>query len=176
MVAYRRNFTPGASYFFTVTLLDRSSSLLTKKVDDLREVMRSVQVERPFTIDAIVILPDHLHCIWTLPPNDADYSIRWREIKSRFSRRVPVGEPRTIGRINKSERGIWQRRFWEHTLRDPLDVEMHVDYIHYNPVKHGHAQHVAEWPYSSVHRFVSRKEYPLDWADGEGLAGGGLGE
>ncbi len=175
MVAYRRNFIPGASYFFTVTLRDRSSSLLTDKIDDLREVIRSVRTERPFTIDAIVILPDHLHCIWTLPHNDADYSIRWREIKSRFSRRVPDGEPRTTGRINKSERGIWQRRFWEHTLRDSLDVERHVDYIHYNPVKHSYVDTVAEWPYSSFHRFVSQEQYPLDWGSSK-FGSNGFGE
>ena len=168
MVTYRRNFVPGASYFFTVTLLDRSSSLLIERIDDLREVMNSVRVERPFIIDAIVILPDHLHCIWSLPPDDADYSTRWREIKSRFSRRVPNEEHRTAGRIKKGERGIWQRRFWEHTLRDPLDFERHVDYIHYNPVKHGYTSRVVEWPYSSFHRYVDRGEYPLDWAaDGE---------
>ncbi|VAW88904.1 Transposase and inactivated derivatives [hydrothermal vent metagenome] len=175
MVTYRRNFSPGASYFFTVTLLDRSSSLLVERIIELREVMRSVRAERPFTIDAIVVLPDHLHCIWTLPPHDADYSIRWREIKSRFSKRISGGEHRTAGRIKKGERGIWQRRFWEHTLRDLSDVEKHVDYIHYNPVKHGYVSCVAAWPYSSFHRSVSREEYPVDWA-GRGSCGGGFGE
>jgi putative transposase len=169
MVAYRRNFIPGASCFFTVTLLDRSSSLLIDKIDDLYEAMRSVRAERPFTIDAIVILPDHLHCIWALPCDDADYSMRWREIKSRFTRRVPAVECRTKGRINKRERGIWQRRFWEHTLRDPIDVERHVDYIHYNPVKHGYIQRVLDWPYSSFHRFVKQGEYPLNWAGHNGI-------
>lgn len=176
MVAYRRNFIPGGSYFFTVTLLDRSSTLLVDRIDDLREAMRSVRAERPFTMDAVVVLPDHLHCIWTLPLDDADYSMRWREIKSRFSRRVPVDENLTVGRKNKAERGIWQRRFWEHTLRDPLDVERHVDYIHYNPVKHGYVRCVVEWPYSSFHRYVDRGEYPWDWA-GSGLCEGrGFGE
>jgi len=176
MVAYRRNFTPGASYFFTVTLLDRSSSLLIDKIHDLRRAVRSVRAERPFTIDAIVILPDHLHCIWTLPRNDADYSMRWREIKSRFSRQVPSGECRTTGRINKKERGIWQRRFWEHTLRDLADVERHVDYIHYNPVKHGHVRHVSDWPFSSFHRLVEEKEYPLNWAGDGVIEKGRFGE
>lgn len=176
MVAYRRNFVPGASYFFTVTLLDRSSSLLVERIIDLREVIRSVRAERPFTIDAIVVLPDHLHCVWTLPPDDADFSIRWREIKSRFSRRRPDGERRTAGRIKKGERGVWQRRFWEHTLRDLHDVERHVDYIHYNPVKHGYVSRVVEWPYSSFHRSVSRGEYPADWAGDAPCEGGGFGE
>ncbi|HEB92121.1 MAG TPA: transposase [Gammaproteobacteria bacterium] len=176
MVAYRRNFIPGGSYFFTVTLLDRSSSLLVDRIDDLREAMRSVRAERPFTLDAVVVLPDHLHCIWTLPPGDADYSLRWREIKSRFSRRIPVGGLRTAGRIKKAERGIWQRRFWEHTLRDSLDVERHVDYIHYNPVKHGYANRVVDWPYSSFHRYVDQGEYPRDWAAGGQCEGKAFGE
>lgn len=124
-------------------------------------------------MDAVVILPDHLHCVWTLPPNDADYALGWREIKSQFSRRVPVGERRSMGRLNKGERGIWQRRYWEHTLRDDRDVERHVDYIHYNPVKHGHVSRVSEWPYSSFHRFVRKGVYPADWG---GAQGGGEGE
>ncbi len=176
MVAYRRNFIPGGCYFFTVTLLDRSSSLLVDRIDDLREAMRSVRAERPFTMDAVVVLPDHLHCIWTLPPGDVDYSLRWREIKSRFSRRVPLAENRTTGHKNKAERGIWQRRFWEHTLRDPLDVERHVDYIHYNPVKHGYAYSVENWPHSSFHRYVERGEYPQDWAGVGQYERGGFGE
>ncbi|MCF6209995.1 MAG: transposase [Gammaproteobacteria bacterium] len=176
MVAYRRNFIPGGSYFFTLTLLDRSSSLLVERINDLREAMRSVRAERPFTMNAVVVLPDHLHCIWTLPSGDADYSMRWREIKSHFSRRVPLLESRSMGRKNKAERGIWQRRFWEHTLRDSLDVERHVDYIHYNPVKHGYADRVVDWPYSSFHRYVDRGEYPQDWAAGGQCEGKGFGE
>ena len=167
MVSYRRNLIPGASYFFTVTLLDRTSRLLVERVADLREVMRSVRNERPFDIDAVVILPDHLHCIWTLPPGDADYAMRWREIKSRFSRKIPAGEYRSLGRVNKGERSIWQRRYWEHTLRDERDMEQHVNYIHYNPVKHGHVTRVADWPYSSFHRFVQKGIYPLDWGGGD---------
>ncbi len=111
MVTYRRNRLPGGSYFFTVTLLDRSSYLLTEHIDNLREAFRSVRRERPFTIDAMVVLPDHLHCIWHLPPGDMDYSLRWREIKTRFSRQVPATESRTQGHAYKKERGIWQRRF-----------------------------------------------------------------
>ncbi len=130
MVAYRRNFIPGGSYFFTVTLLDRTSRLLIERIDELRAAFVSVRAERPFEIDAIVVLPDHLHCIWTLPPGDAGYAFRWREIKSRFSRRIPPGEPRSAGRITKCERGLWQRRYWEHTLRDERDMARHIDYIH----------------------------------------------
>lgn len=151
----RRNFTPGASYFFTVTLRDRASSLLVDYVDDLREATRSVKDERPFDIDAIVIMPEHLHAIWTLPPNDVDYSIRWREIKTRFARRIPYYQ---------YEGGVWQARFWEHTLRDPSEMENHIDYIHYNPVKHGYVDNVADWPYSSFHRHVRQGNYSSDWA------------
>ncbi len=171
MVTYRRNRLPGGSYFFTVTLLDRSSHLLIEHIDDLREAFRSVRLDRPFAIDAMVVLPDHLHCIWRLPPGDMDYSLRWREIKARFSRQVPAGESRTQGRVQQKERGIWQRRFWEHTLRDDRDREKHVDYIHYNPVKHGYVSCAADWPYSSFHRFVRLGVYPPDWSDG--LNGGG---
>ena len=176
MVSYRRNLIPGASYFFTVTLLDRTSRLLIERIADLREVMRSVRDERPFDIDAVVILPDHLHCIWTLPPGDADYAMRWREIKSRFSRKIPAGEYRSLGRVNKGERSIWQRRYWEHTLRDERDMEQHVNYIHYNPVKHGHVTRVADWPYSSFHRFVQKGIYPLDWGGDNRRGEGNFGE
>ncbi len=155
MVTYCRNFIPGASYFFTVILRDRTSSLLVDYVDDLREVIRSVKAERPFDIDAIVIMPEHLHSIWTLPQGDADYSIRWREIKTRFSRRVP---------FSQRGNGVWQARFWEHTLRDQSDMENHIDYIHYNPVKHGYVDNVADWHYSSFHRHVRQRKCPLDWA------------
>jgi len=176
MVAYRRNLIPGGCYFFTVTLLDRQSRLLVDHIDDLREAMRSVRVERPFDIDAVVIMPDHLHCIWTLPPGDANYAMRWREIKSRFSRRIPVGERRSAGRVNKGERGIWQRRYWEHSLRDEYDVQRHVDYIHYNPVKHGHVTRVVDWPYSSFHRYVRDGVYSIDWAGRHGVAESDFGE
>ncbi len=151
----RRNFTSGASYFFTVTLRDRTSSLLVDYVEVLREATRSVKNERPFDIDAIVIMPEHLHAIWTLPPNDADYSIRWREIKTRFARRIPY---------HQYEGGVWQARFWEHILRDQSEMENHIDYIHYNPVKHGYVDNVADWPYSSFHRYVRQGNYSFDWA------------
>lgn len=176
MVAYRRNFISGGSYFFTVTMLNRTSRLLIEHIDELRTAFVSVRAERPFEIDAIVVLPDHLHCVWTLPPGDADYALRWREIKSRFSRRIPSGERRTVGRINKRERGLWQRRYWEHTLRDESDMMRHIDYIHYNPVKHGHASRTADWPYSSFHRFVRRGIYPLNWGMADEINHGKFGE
>lgn len=178
MVSYRRNVIPGASYFFTVTLLDRASRLLVERIADLRDVFRAVRAQRPFVMDAVVVLPDHLHCVWTLPPGDADYALRWREIKSGFSRRIPAGERRTPGRVNKGERGVWQRRYWEHTLRNERDVERHIDYIHYNPVKHGHVSRVVEWPYSSFHEFARKGVYPADWggSERERCAEGSFGE
>lgn len=172
----RRNNVPGARYFFTVTLLDRASRLLVERIDDLRDAFRAVRAQRPFIIDAMVVLPDHLHCVWTLPEGDADYAMRWWEIKSWFSRHIPKGEQRTKGRINKDERGIWQRRYWEHTLRDEQDVERHIDYIHYNPVKHGHVSQVAEWPFSSFHSFVRRGIYPMDWGGIDTSTEGNFGE
>ena len=176
MVAYRRNRVPGGSYFFTLTLLDRSSTTLTDRIDDLREAFRAVRRRRPFSIHAIVVLPDHLHCIWRLPPGDVDFSLRWREIKARFSRQVPADEWRSPGRVAKAERGIWQRRFWEHTLSDDRDMQRHVDYIHYNPVKHGHVNRVIEWPYSSFHRFVRLGIYQSHWGCDPEDAEGGFGE
>ena len=117
----------------------------------------------PFQIDGIVILPDHLHTLWTLPEGDDDYSLRWRQIKSAFSRRLDEGETVSASRSRKRERGVWQRRFWEHTIRDDEDFARHLDYIHYNPVKHGHVKRVADWPYSSFHRHVQQGIYSLEW-------------
>ena len=114
----------------------------------------------------MVVLPDHLHCIWTLPPGDADFSARWHDIKSRFSARIPREEWLSERRLRTGERGIWQRRFWEHAIRDDRDFATHVDYIHFNPVKHGHAARVADWRYSSFHRYVTKGLLPLDWAAG----------
>ena len=178
MVAYRRNLVPGGTYFFTVTLVDRSSTLLVDRIDDLREAFRKARVKRPFEIDAIIILPEHLHCIWTLPHNDIDYALRWREIKSTFSRRIPLGEGeyRSKSRLNKKERGIWQRRYWEHTIRDEQDLEKHMDYIHYNPVKHGYVTRPTDWPYSSFHSLVRKGIYNAQWGIGNKTISGSFGE
>jgi putative transposase len=163
MVFYRRNRVASGTYFFTVTLRDRRSDALVRHAGLLRESFRAVRSKRPFTIDAVVILPDHLHTIWTLPKGDADYSGRWRAIKSHFSQYLTkTGFP-----LNQNKRGeydLWQRRFWEHTIRDDDDFTRHVDYIHWNPVKHGLVERVSEWPYSSFHRFVRLGYYPLNWA------------
>ena len=164
MPQYIRAFVPGGTFFFTVALLERRRQLLTKHIDDLRAAFADARKRRPFTIEAIVVLPDHLHCLWTLPDGDADFSSRWHDIKARFAARIPCGERLSDRRQKKGERGVWQRRFWEHVIRDERDFERHADYIHYNPVKHGHVKKVAEWPYSSFHQYVHRGIYTLDWA------------
>jgi putative transposase len=115
-------------------------------------------------VEAIVVLLDHLHTIWTLPAGDADFANRWRLIKTEFSRGIETGEQRSPSHSAKGERGIWQRRYWEHTLRDEIDFERHCNYIHFNPVKHGHVRTVSEWPYSSFRRFVRLGVYPSEWA------------
>ena len=176
MVSYRRSLVPGGTYFFTVTLIDRSSTLLIDRIGDLREAFRKVKKKRPFNIDSIVILPDHLHSIWSLPRSDVDYAMRWREIKSEFSRHIPPGEFRSKGRINKKERGIWQRRYWEHCIRDEQDLNVHMDYIHYNPVKHGYVSRAADWPYSSFHNLVRRGFYDMQWGVSDKTISGSFGE
>ena len=120
-----------------MNLLDRSSSLLVTQIDALRESVRRARANAPFHIDAWVVLPDHLHCLWTLPEDDADFSGRWRAIKIGFSKSLPATETRSAVNIRRGERGIWQHRFWEHTIRDDRDYAVHMDYIHFNPVKHG---------------------------------------
>jgi len=164
MPHYTRAYVPGGTFFFTVALLERRRRLLTEHIDGLRTVFAAARQRRPFTIDAIVILPDHLHCIWTLPQGDSDFSTRWHDIKARFSARIPQGERLSARRVRKGERGIWQRRFWEHAIRSEDDFARHFDYIHYNPVKHGRVVRVADWPHSSFHRWVKEGVYPLDWA------------
>jgi putative transposase len=163
MTNYRRNFLAGASFFFTANLADRRLGLLTDRIDLLRKAFRDTRRRHSFTIDAIVVLPDHLHAIWTLPDGDADFALRWRQIKSAFSRGLTSGEEISASRVGKGERGIWQRRYWEHTLRDEADFARHADYIHFNPVKHGYVSRVRDWPYSSFHRMVRLGIYPLDW-------------
>lgn len=168
MPNYHRYRVPGGSYFFTVNLLNRKSTFLTDHIDPLRAAFRKVRENHPFHIDAVVILAEHLHTIWTLPAEDDDYSTRWRLIKTEFSLALPGSESRSQSRTDKGERGIWQRRFWEHSIRDDEDYARHVDYIHYNPVKHGHVQRVIDWPYSSFHNYVARGILPKDWA-GNGI-------
>jgi putative transposase len=163
MPQYIRSFVPGGTFFFTVNLLERRRQLLTEHIANLREVFKAARQRRPFTTEAIVILPEHLHCIWTLPSGDADFSTRWHDIKARFAAQIPRGERLSARRLKKGERGIWQRRFWEHAIRDASDYERHVDYIHYNPVKHGQVTRPADWPYSSFHRYVRGGIYTIEW-------------
>ena len=163
MTEYRRNFVRGGSFFFTVNLLDRRSRLLTENIGALRTAFRKTKADHPFSIEAIVVLPDHLHAIWSLPEGDSDFATRWRLIKSRFSHALPPGERTSASRRSKGERGIWQRRYWEHTLRDEDDFARHADYIHFNPVKHGHVARAVDWPHSSFHRMTRLGAYPADW-------------
>ena len=172
MVAYRRNRVAGGTYFFTVTLRDRRSSSLVEHIATLREAFRVVHRDKPYSLDAIVILPDHLHAVWTLPPGDADYSGRWRDIKARFTHSLRKAGA-NIHRNAAGEYDLWQKRFWEHTIRDETDLQRHVDYVHYNPVKHGLVERVAAWPHSSFHRHVRLGWLPLDWAGGGAQDDGG---
>lgn len=176
MTDYRRNFIVGGCFFFTVNLADRRLRLLTEHIDELRTAFRETRQAHPFTIEAMVVLPDHLHTIWAMPEGDADFATRWRLIKSGFSRRLPVGERISESRAAKGERGIWQRRYWEHTIRDETDFARHVDYIHINPVKHGLVTRVRDWPYSSFHRMVRDGVLPEDWAGDVAVREGSFGE
>jgi putative transposase len=161
---YRRTFIDGGTYFFTVNILERNKSLLTDHIDLLKQSIQTVKSRHPFAIDAMVVLPDHLHAIWTLPNNDHDYPTRWRLIKSDFSRKITKTERLNQSRILKNERGIWQRRYWEHLIRDELDFQRHVDYIHYNPVKHGYVDNPSYWPHSSIHKFIREGLIHSNWA------------
>ncbi|MGE0822039.1 MAG: transposase [Candidatus Binatia bacterium] len=165
MRTYTRVRIAGGWYFFTVNLAHRQGNdLLVRSIVELRHAFRQIQRTHPFTIDAIVVLPDHLHCLWRLPAHDDDFPTRWRLIKARFSRALPPGEYISQSRRRKGERGIWQRRSWEHVIRDEEDYRRHVEYIHYNPVKHGYVPAAKDWPYSSFPRWVTRGLYPADWA------------
>jgi putative transposase len=175
MVRYRRNFTAGGIFFFTVTLADRRSRALVEHIESLRSALRTTQTERRFAIDAIVVLPDHLHTIITLPSGDADFSGRWRRIKGLFTRDV-IQKGASITRDARGEFSLWQKRFWEHTVRNEEDYSRHVDYIHYNPVKHGLVSRVCDWPYSSFHKYVRRGWIPEDWGGVVDISERGFGE
>lgn len=176
MATYRRAIVPGGCFFFTVNT-ERRQRLLTEPavIEALRGAFRAVRRDHPFTIDAIVVLPDHLHTIWTLPQDDADYALRWNLIKRETSiavRHLLIAAPRASLR-KRHEIGLWQRRYWEHQIRDDRDFGRHVDYIHWNPVKHGHVMHAADWPHSSFHQYVRQGRLPVDWAteDSDGRFG-----
>lgn len=160
---YRRALLPGTTYFFTLVLEDRKSGLFIRKIKELRLAFKQGMASYPFILDGIVVLPDHLHMIMTLPPNDTGYAERLGFIKSAFSRQIKPTELISASRKSKRERGIWQRRFWEHVIRDARDYACHMDYIHYNPVKHGYVKSPSAWPYSSLHRYIDLGILPRDW-------------
>jgi putative transposase len=169
MPNYRRVRIPGASYFFTVALADRTSSLLTDRIDDLRRAYAETVRGEPVVCDAMVILPDHLHAVWTLRPGDAGFSERWRKIKHRFSRKVGrTAHPThvSLSKQAKRERGLWQRRFWEHVIRDEADYRAHVAYCWGNPVKHGLVTRAVDWPFSSIHRDIRMGRVDPEWLGG----------
>ncbi|WP_146691175.1 REP-associated tyrosine transposase [Bradyrhizobium canariense] len=168
MVNYRRNFIPGGTYFFTVTIADRRSRVLIDHIGILRSAFRIALRERPFIIEAVVILPD-------LPSNDADFSGRWRRIKGYFSNAL-IAAKIELKRGPNGDLALWQKRFWEHTVRDEDDFVRHVDCIHFNPVKHGLVSRAQDWPHSSFHRYVREGQLPDDWAGDVSEAGGNFGE
>ncbi len=160
---YRRADIKGGCYFFTLNLADRQNTLLVDEFDKLRASINKVKHRHPFILDALVVLPDHLHLMMTLPEGDNDFATRLMLIKSGFSRQIPKTENIEPSRESKRERGIWQRRFWEHLIRDETDFERHVDYIHYNPVKHGYVKRAVDWEFSTIHTFIKKGFLTADW-------------
>lgn len=166
MAHFRCARTPGATYFFTVVTYRRQPVLTREPVYlALKTSLRAVKQQYPFTIEALVLMPDHLHCLWKLPEGDGDYARRWSLIKRLTTQQLAgcLSSSPSRSAERRRESGLWQRRFWEHQIRDERDFERHLDYIHWNPVKHGHVDEVAHWPYSSFHRYVDRGIYPKDW-------------
>ena len=163
---YRRPQLKGGTFFFTVVTHERRPFLCEpRNIAVLRESFRKVMTAHPFTIDAIVIMPDHIHALWTLPAEDGDFSRRWSLIKSGFTRSCDdmCKGVLTASRIARKQQAVWQHRFWEHQIRDEEDFARHADYIHFNPVKHGYVKTPADWPHSSFHRFLRQGKYPVNW-------------
>jgi len=170
MPNYRRWFVPGGTFFFTCVTHMRARFLTDEAArDSLHEALAEIQERYPFEIVAIVLLPDHLHTVWSLPSGDARYPTRWRRIKAEFTERWlergRVELSQSVSRANRSMRGIWQKRYWEHTVRDEADLERCVNYIHWNPCKHSLVSRVSDWPWSSFHRFVAQGHYELNWGN-----------
>ncbi|MFA5960273.1 MAG: transposase [Tatlockia sp.] len=162
MVHYRRSVVEGGVFFFTLTLQNRNASLLVDYIHLLTEAVQTVKKEHPFHIKAYVILPEHLHMVWALPQNDSHYSLRWKKIKTLFSKSLArSGVP--LSKTRHNEYTLWQRRFWEHTIKDEQDFENHVHYIHYNPIKHGLVKDLNDWPYSSFHHYVKSGRIDKNW-------------
>jgi len=173
MSNYKRQKSVGGTFFFTVVTYKRKPVLENPVcIKRLRASIKETRRTYPFHIDAWVLLPEHMHCIWTLPDRDGNYSRLWGLIKQGFTKRARALLPdatNSLSRIKHREACVWQRRFWEHEIRNEEDFNNHVDYIHYNPVKHGHVQRVQDWPFSTFHRYVKQGIYSVDWA-GDGLA------
>jgi len=170
MSSYLRNYVPGGTYFFTVVTHQRRPILASDLARRcIRSALGKIRSKNPFEIVAIVLMPDHLHAVWTLPPEDSDYSLRWGQIKEEFTRAYLRGGgtegERSVSRSRHRERAVWQRRFWEHTCRDEDDLKRCVDYIHWNPAKHGLVKRIADYPWSTFHRYVKLGEYPPGWGD-----------
>jgi putative transposase len=169
MPDYRRAWHPGGTWFFTVNLLQRAGNdLLVRHIEDLRTVVVRVRSAHPFAMHGWVVMPDHLHCLISLPENDTDFALRLRLIKGGFSKAIPASEWRSSVRERRGERSVWQRRYWEHLIRNEADFSAHMDYVHFNPVKHGLVQRAADWPHSTFRRLVERGVYPADWAGSPG--------
>ena len=176
MSNYRRYYVPGGTYFFTLVTHERRPLFQHETARRcFREAILEEQRKHPFELFAIVLLPEHLHCVWSLPSGDARYSQRWAKIKETFTRSFLIAGglegQTTDSRRKHRERAVWQRRFWEHTVEDEDDLKRCVDYLHWNPVKHGLVNRVRDWPWSSFHRFVNAGEYDLDWGRTNPCAG-----
>jgi len=168
MPNYIRANAAGGTFFFTVNLQDRSSRVLVDRISELRACVRDVRERHPFLIDAMVVLPEHVHALWTLPAQDADFSTRWMLLKQAFTRRLGT---QPDARTDKTGRKVWQPRFWEHQIQDDADFARHVDYIHFNPVKHGWVLRARDWPYSSLHRHVRQGKVLADWGISAAIEG-----
>lgn len=173
---YRRSRSKGGCYFLTINLSNRKQSLLTQHIKALRRSFRKVKDRHHFHLDAIVVLPDHIHMIMTLPPNDSNYSKRVMLFKTHFTRQIPRVESISPSRASKGERGIWQRRFWEHLIRDEEDYINHINYIHYNPVKHGYVDRPVDWQYSSIHKYIKDGVLQTSWGSTAPIISGQFGE
>ena len=164
MVQYRRSRLAGGTFFFTVNLRDRRRGILVDHINAFRNIVRDVKTKLSFTIDAMVVLPDHWHAVWTLPPDDRAYPQRIRLIKAGFTKHL-LREGVPIGKDANGEHKLWQKRYWEHIIRDDRDFETHVNYVHINPVKHGHVTSPADWPHSTIHRYIETGVLTPSWAD-----------
>lgn len=169
MPEYRREYIPGGLYFFTVNTYKKQPVLVEDGIRNaLRDGINLARQSHPFSIDAWVLLPDHLHCIWRLPEEDGNFSLRWSIIKRHVTKYSETQRHhsirRSVSRKNRNEGSLWQRRFWEHQIRDEADYRKHIDYIHWNPIKHGYVKQLKDWPYSTFHRYVAQGLYSEDWA------------